>query len=432
MSSDELIDWSAAAATARRLARPGPAVSARQAAAAVAELRDRARLAQSHVREFTGLDVAGPDSPVLVIDRGGWINANLGAVRTLSAPLAEKVRQWREAVEPGGLRSAAESAGAKLTGLELGTALAYLSQRVLGQFDPFGPAEPADRAEGVNGAGPGSADPSSADPRSADPNGADPTSADPNSADPHGAEPSGAGRRAPGRLLLVAPNIVQVERELGLDPGDFRLWVCLHEETHRVQFGAVPWLRDHMLGEIGTLVAELDVEPSAFAERLRAAVRSALSPASRNAGVPADRVGDGGGAVPSGAKTSLLDVVRTPEQRAVFDRLTAVMTLLEGHASYVMDGVGPRVVPSVAEISREFGRRRARIRPGPEALLRKVLGIDAKMRQYREGERFVEAVVGQAGMDGFNRVWTSPNTLPTQAEIGDPGAWIRRVAARRA
>ena len=431
MSTDDLIDWSAAATTARRLARPGPAVSPRQAAAAVAELRERARLAQGHVRDFTRLDVTGPDSPVLVIDRGGWINANLGAVRTLSAPLAEKVRQWREAVEPGGLRSAAESAGAKLTGLELGTALAYLSQRVLGQFDPFGPADPAGASERVNGHGAddgGDGDTA----RDSEPmNGEESNGHEANGQAAKGTE-EGTARRAPGRLLLVAPNIVQVERELGVDPGDFRLWVCLHEETHRVQFGAVPWLRDHLLGEIGTLVAELDVEPSAFADRLRAALRGALSPAARNAGVPADRVGDGGGAVPSGVRASLLDVVRTPEQRAVFDRLTAVMTLLEGHASYVMDGVGPQVVPSVAEISREFGKRRSRVRPGPEALLRRMLGIDAKMRQYREGERFVEAVVEQAGMDGFNRVWTSPNTLPTQAEIGDPGAWIRRVAARRA
>jgi coenzyme F420 biosynthesis associated uncharacterized protein len=143
-------------------------------------------------------------------------------------------------------------------------------------------------------------------------------------------------------------------------------------------------------------------------------------------------VGDDGPAVTSPPAVSLLDVVRTPEQRAVFDRLTAAMTLLEGHASHVMDGVGPQVVPSVAEISREFGRRRARSGLRPEALLRRILGVDAKLRQYREGERFVGAVVAKAGMDGFNRVWTSPNTLPTRAEIADPDAWIRRVAARRA
>jgi coenzyme F420 biosynthesis associated uncharacterized protein len=142
-------------------------------------------------------------------------------------------------------------------------------------------------------------------------------------------------------------------------------------------------------------------------------------------------VGDAVTPVTPANEHSLLDMVRTPAQRAVIERLTAVMTLLEGHATYVMDGVGPLVVPSVAEISREFGRRRSRTRLTPETLLRKVLGLDAKMRQYRDGERFVRSVVDEAGIDGFNRVWTSPNTLPTRAEISDPAAWIRRVPLRR-
>ncbi len=384
MASDELIDWSVAEATARRLQRPGPPVSARQARAAVSELRHSAQAAQGHVRTFAKLDAPHSDSPVLVVGRDGWVNANIDAIQELSAPLAEKVRQWREGVIPSGLRSATGVAGAKLTGLELGSMLAYLSHRVLGQFDPFG----------------------------------------------GGASESGAGR-----LLLVAPNIVQVERELGVDPTDFRLWVCLHEETHRVQFGAVPWLREHILGEMSTLIAELEVEPAVFAERVRMAVRSAVgsatSASTRHADVPAERVGKAAPTVTPNNGRSLLDMVRTPAQRAVIERLTAVMTLLEGHATYVMDGVGPLVVPSVAEISREFGRRRSRTRLRPEALLRKVLGLDAKLRQYRDGERFVRSVVDEAGIDGFNRVWTSPNTLPTQAEIGDPAAWIRRVPLRR-
>jgi coenzyme F420 biosynthesis associated uncharacterized protein len=396
VATDELIDWSTAEATARRLVRPGPAVSPRQAEAAVAELRRSAQAAQGHVRTFTKLEIPGDDSPVLVVDRPGWINANIEAVQQLSAPLAEKVHQWREGVDPSGLRWATEAIGAKITGLELGSLLAYLSHRILGQYDPFGLG-------------------------------------------------SGGG----GRLLLVAPNIVRVERELGLDPTDFRLWVCLHEETHRVQFGAVPWLRDHILGEIGTLIAELEVEPTVFVERIRDVVRSAVGAAtgsapprpdpeqseeplsSRHAEEPADRVGDAGAPVTPSRRLSLLDVVRTPAQRVVIERLTAVMTLLEGHATYVMDGVGPLVVPSVAEISREFARRRSRVRLGPEGLLRRVLGLDAKMRQYRDGERFVRSVVDEAGIDGFNRVWTSPNTLPTQAEIQDPAAWIRRVPLRR-
>jgi coenzyme F420 biosynthesis associated uncharacterized protein len=350
----------------------------------VEELRRSAEAAQGHVRTFTKLDAPEADSPVLVVGRDGWINANLGAIQELSAPLAEKVHQWREGVVPSGLRSAASVVGAKLTGVEIGSLLAYLSHRVLGQFDPFGGAA----AEG------------------------------------------GAGR-----LLLVAPNIVHVERELGVDPTDFRLWVCLHEETHRVQFGSVPWLREHILGEIGTLVAELEVEPAVFAERVKSAVRAVVgsgAPTStRHADIPADRVGEAPAPVTPADHFSLLDMVRTPAQRAVIDRLTAVMTLLEGHATYVMDGVGPLVVPSVAEISREFGRRRSRNRLRPETLLRRVLGLDAKLRQYRDGERFVRSVVDEAGIDGFNRVWTSPNTLPTQAEINDPAAWIRRVPLRR-
>jgi coenzyme F420 biosynthesis associated uncharacterized protein len=380
--NDELIDWSVAEATARCLMRPGPVISPRQAEAAVAELRRSALEARTHVRSFTGLHASDDGSPVLVVDRAGWVNANIDAVQTLSAPLAEKVRQWREGVTPSGLRSATGSVGTKLTGVELGSLLAYLSHRVLGQYDPFG---------------------------------------------------GGAATR--GRLLLVAPNIVHAERELGVDPSDFRLWVCLHEETHRVQFGAVPWLRDHVLGEIGTLIAELEVEPSVFAERIRAAVRKAMSAAgtqsTRHAEIPADRVGDRPPAVTTDDRVSLLDVVRTPEQRVVIERLTAVMTLLEGHATYVMDGVGPLVVPSVAEISREFGRRRSRNRLRPDTLLRRVLGLDAKLRQYRDGERFVRSVVDETGVTGFNRVWTSPNTLPTPAEITDPAIWIRRVPLRR-
>jgi coenzyme F420 biosynthesis associated uncharacterized protein len=393
VATDELIDWSTAEATARRLVRPGPAVSPRQAAAAVAELRSCAQAAQGHVRTFTKLEVPEDGSPALIVDRPAWINANIEAVQQLSAPLAEKVHQWREGVDASGLRWASETIGAKLTGVELGSLLAYLSHRILGQYDPFG-----------------------------------------------------------GRLLLVAPNIVRTERELGLDPTDFRLWVCLHEETHRVQFGAVPWLREHILGEIGTLIAELEVEPTVFVDRIREVVRSAVGAATgtapperpadadeqsaaasstRHAEEPADRVGDAASPVTPPRRLSLLDVVRTPAQRVVIERLTAVMTLLEGHATYVMDGVGPLVVPSVAEISREFARKRSRNRLGPEGLLRRVLGLDAKMRQYRDGERFVRRVVDEAGIDGFNRVWTSPNTLPTQAEIADPAAWIRRVPLRR-
>ncbi|HEX4789442.1 MAG TPA: zinc-dependent metalloprotease [Actinospica sp.] len=382
MANDELIDWQVAGATARGLVRPGPSVSRAGADRAVAQLRACAVAAEEHVRSFSKLEVPAAERPVLVVDSNGWATANLDVMRTLSSPLVEKVRQYREGVPSNGVRQAANSLGAKLTGAEVGTVLAFFATRVLGQFDPFG-----------------------------------------------GGERDGAPA---GRLLLVAPNIVRVERELGVHPADFRLWVCLHEETHRAQFGAVPWLRDHLLDGLAALVAELELEPTQLIARLREAVRRPARPAGPgHAGVPAERVDSSASAVTRTARRSLLDMVRTPEQRAAMDRLTAVMTLLEGHATYVMDGVGPLVVPSVAEISREFARRRSAHRVRPDALLRKVLGLDAKMRQYRDGERFVRAVVGEVGMDGFNRIWTSPNTLPTMAEIEQPATWVRRVPLRR-
>jgi coenzyme F420 biosynthesis associated uncharacterized protein len=122
----------------------------------------------------------------------------------------------------------------------------------------------------------------------------------------------------------------------------------------------------------------------------------------------------------------VLDLVQSPEQKAIIDRVTAVMSLLEGHADVVMDGVGPEVVPTVATIREKFQRRRA----GANSLdktLRRLLGIEAKMRQYRDGAKFVDGVVDKVGMTGFNRVWESAETLPTLDEITDPIAWVRRV-----
>ena len=213
----------------------------------------------------------------------------------------------------------------------------------------------------------------------------------------------------PGQLLLNAPNIVEVERKLGADPRDFRLWVCLHEVTHRTQFTAVPWLRGHFLGEVQAFVDAAQLDRDQLMERMRHGVW-ALAEAVRN---PESR-------------SSVLDLVQTPAQRRVLDRLTALMTLLEGHAEFVMDGVGPEVVPSVEEIRSRVSRRRDSANP-LERVLRKLLGIDVKLRQYAEGRKFVHAVVDRVGMAGFNRVWDSPLTLPYLSELSDPDAWVARV-----
>src|SRR5690606_1858609 len=190
---------------------------------------------------------------------------------------------------------------------------------------------------------------------------------------------------------------------------DFRLWVCLHEVTHRTQFTAVPWLRGHFLGEVQAFVDAARADGVPLADRLREGM-SALADAVRN----------------PDSRASVLDVVQTPAQRAVLDRLTAVMTLLEGHAEFVMDGVGPAVVPTVTDIRRRFNRRRQAANP-VEKMLRRLLGVEVKLRQYAEGRTFVHAVVERVGMDGFNQVYASPEHLPKLAEITDPDAWVARV-----
>lgn len=343
----QLVDWDLALATARTLGKGGPAISLTEAAEVVAELRRLTDDAAGHVMEFTGMRPTVGHHSVRVVDRGDWAAVNVDGLRTVITPLATRLTRGREI---GGL---GKLIGPRLTGVQAGTVLAYLSGRVLGQYEVF-------------------------------------------SVDP-------------GELLLVAPNIVDVERKLEVVPRDFRLWVCLHEVTHRVQFTSVPWMRGYFLGQVQAFVDAAQVDGEQLADRLRHAV-STLAESIRD---PKSRV-------------SVLDMVQTPAQREIVARLTALMTLVEGHAEFVMDGVGPDVVPTVAEIRARFNKRRGTANP-LERVIRRLLGVEVKMRQYAEGHKFVRTVVDSAGLDSFNQVWESPENLPSMDEIEDPHAWIARV-----
>ncbi|WP_435742712.1 zinc-dependent metalloprotease [Nocardioides sp. SYSU DS0663] len=342
---ETMVDWGLAVSLGARIAGEGPEVPREQAAAAVAELRAGADRSTGLVRDFTGLVAQERTAPVLVVDRAGWVQANADGFRTVLAPVVDKLTEKKP---PGAL---AQAVGSKVTGAEVGGLLGFLGSKVLGQFDPFHA--------------------------------------------PH------------GRLLLVAPNIVHVEQELGADPSDFRLWVCLHEETHRVQFTAVPWMRDHLFSQVEALADTM--EPTKLLDDGLRRVTDAL------------RQGVG-----QGAGGSLLDIVGSPEQKEILDRVTAVMSLLEGHADVVMDGVGPTVIPSVARIRAKFDERRKGVGT-LDRILRRLLGLDAKMAQYRDGARFVRGVVDQVGMAQFNAVWERPENLPTPAEVADPALWVARV-----
>ncbi|MFC3964081.1 zinc-dependent metalloprotease [Nocardia jiangsuensis] len=217
-----------------------------------------------------------------------------------------------------------------------------------------------------------------------------------------------------GTLLLVAPNIMAVERALRVSPSDFRLWVCLHEVTHRVQFSSAPWLAEYMRSNVATLGAAADEPPTEVIGRLLTEVRR------RRGGTGADDPGNQG-------VIGLLRATQAPEQRAALDRLLVLGTLLEGHADHVMDAVGPAVVPSVEQIRAAFDKRRKRAVNPVQRVLRALLGVDAKLAQYVRGKKFVDEVVSTVGTARFNVVWTDETTLPLPDEIDEPGRWIARV-----
>jgi len=356
-----MIDWNVAASTAIRWVKPGPQVTIGEARRVVAELREQAAAVAEPVRSLTGMSGDG-DGKVAVVDRPGWITANIAGFQVVLDPLVEHIHEIGAAPPPGSVLNAV---GSRVTGMQAGLILAYLASRVLGQYELFLPPDP-DRP----------------------------------------------GADAPaGRLTLVAPNIVMVERELAVDPGDFRRWVCLHEETHRAQFTSVAWLRPYVQRQMTEFLLASEIDPASMLNRIRAA---------------ADAVS---GAVRGGDGESLIEAMQTPRQREILDRLTSVMTLVEGHGDYVMDAVGPSVVPSVEQIRAKFNARRSSGNRGEQAI-RRILGIDLKLRQYRQGSAFVRAVVEEAGMESFNRVWTSPDTLPSKAEFADPVRWLERMDGR--
>jgi coenzyme F420 biosynthesis associated uncharacterized protein len=355
-SASSMVDWDLAGRTARRLISAGPSTTREEAAGVVRELHEAAAVAVAHVEKLTGMRPVpgGPTPEVVVVDRPGWVDANASGMAALLDPLVEALTAKQDS-RPGVIATAI---GSRATGVQAGGILAFLSSRVLGQYEVFGTG---------------------------------------------------------GRLLLVAPNIVATERKLGVDPSDFRLWVCLHEVTHQLQFTAVPWLKAHLEAEIARFVEATDLTPDVLRERLQDVLRS-LGDAIRGS---------------DGESEGLLALVRAPEQRAVLDRVTAVMSLVEGHAEYVMDGVGPDVVPSVRTLRKRFAQRRKG--RGPlDRVLRRLLGLEQKMKQYAEGRAFVGGVVDLVGMEGFNRVWDGPENLPRIEELTAPARWVERVLGRPA
>jgi coenzyme F420 biosynthesis associated uncharacterized protein len=218
---------------------------------------------------------------------------------------------------------------------------------------------------------------------------------------------------APARLLLVAPNLAKARAQLAVDRDSFYGWIVIHELTHALQFQAVPWLRGH-LGEM----------LRRYLETVEVRIDSGAA-----GGLPS--LPDPGRLVEAFREGGLAALVQTREQRDLMGRMQAVMAVIEGYSEHVMDAVGADLLPAYGGL-REAMTRRRRSRSAPERIVERLLGLDFKLRQYELGKRFCDAVADEAGIEGLNRVWSAPESMPTAGELNRPRAWLDRVGAAAA
>lgn len=304
--------------------------------------------AERLVGEFTGL-VPEDEGRALALDRQQWVEANIASFRNTLAPFTAKVGE-RMAQSP------LAPAGRAVAGAEMGVLMGFLAQRVLGQYDLLVPSD-------------GDADVDA--------------------------------------VYYVGPNILALEKRYGFRPGDFRLWIALHEVTHRAQFRAVPWMKDYFMSLVDGAMGLIEHDPKRLVRALERAAECARK--GRN---PLD---DGG----------IVALFASDEQRVVLDKVQALMSLLEGHGNVVMDRLGKRHVTGQERMSAALKARRQS--GGPGAAFRKLVGIEMKMRQYEIGEEFITHLEQTVGIDALDAAWRGPDCLPTMAELEAPERWLERV-----
>ena len=345
------VDWDIARRVAIRTARREPYASPRHRDGMEDDFERFTQQAEELVGNCTGLRSLSGPARGRVTDRGGWIDANLASFRRLLRPVLDKLGSGSD----GRLAPLTR----RLAGAEMGAMLGWMSTRVLGQYDLLVIED--DRPEDQD------------------------------------------------IVYYVAPNVLSLENRYAFDPEQFRLWLALHEVTHRAQFTGIEWMRPHFLGLVESTLDSVDPDPARIAEAVRRMVD-----ARRNG---EDPLATGG----------VMGLFASEAQRDTLDQLAGLMSLLEGHGDVTMDRAGEGLIPSAARFARVMRRRRESVR-GFAKVFQRVIGLDAKIKQYAEGERFIEAVEAAGGPALLEKVWQSPENLPGIAEIRDPRDWVARMA----
>ncbi|MGZ4681805.1 MAG: zinc-dependent metalloprotease [Acidimicrobiales bacterium] len=346
------VDWELAQRVAVRVAGREPFSESYHYGSLEPDFAELTAQAEELVTAETGLvSLAGP-ARARVTNRAGWIGANVASFQRLLRPIIDKLGP-RLAANP--LSPLAQ----KFAGAEVGMMLGWMSTRVLGQYDLLIIEEESPLDQDL--------------------------------------------------VYYVGPNVLALEKQFAFPPREFRLWLALHEVTHRAQFTGVEWMRPHFLGLVEQTLDSVDPDPKRFLEalgRVTEAVRGGENP-----------LADGG----------LMALVASSDQRAVLDQVSGLMSLLEGHGDITMDRAGHGLIPSADRFARVLRQRRQNA-SGPAKLLQQLIGLEAKLNQYAQGEAFIEAVEKVGGPELLARAWERPEMLPTLVEIREPARWVERVA----
>jgi coenzyme F420 biosynthesis associated uncharacterized protein len=351
------VDWGLAERVAVRASGREPFAESYLGASLHTDFAELTEEAEHLVEAATGLRSAAGPARARVTDREGWIRANINSFQRLLRPLTDKIGEHMPA-------GPAASITSRVAGAEVGLLLGWMSTRFLGQYDMLV------------------------------------------------VEPDDATADDQDLVYYVGPNVIALEKKFAFPPREFRLWLALHEVTHRMQFTGVPWLREHYLGLVRQTFDTVDPDPKRILDALARVIddlRSGRKP-----------LEEGG----------VVTLFASPEQRAVLDQIGGLMSLLEGHGDVTMDRAGADRIPSAPRFSRVLRERRANAKPLARAVQR-LIGLEAKLNQYAHGEEFIASVERAAGEGSVDHVWGSPDRLPTLEEIRDPDAWLDRVGLTR-
>jgi coenzyme F420 biosynthesis associated uncharacterized protein len=350
-----VVDWALAERMAVRAAGKEPFAESYHYASLAPDFEELTAIAEERVGNTTGLRSLSGPARARVTDRAGWVKANIASFQRLLRPITDRLDERMTS-------SAFAPVARRIAGAEVGAMLGWMSGRVLGQYDLLVIEEENPQDQDL--------------------------------------------------VYYVGPNIIALEKKFAFPPREFRLWLALHEVTHRAQFTGIPWMREHFLGLVNQTVQAVDPDPKRFLDAL-GRVAGDLKAGRK----PLD---DGG----------IMAVLATPEQRAVLDQVSGLMSLLEGHGDVTMDRAGADRIPTAARFGQVLRQRRQQGNPAVR-LLQRLIGLEAKMKQYEQGEHFIAAVERVGGPELLALAWEDPANLPSITEIREPSAWIKRIGGVR-